>query len=499
MSFVSAPLVAAIVLLAGVYCLPHHPAWFVIVSCAAAVVITVFAGTVLMFEGRIAEAEPDRRGYRRRLERIRTVAIGAALGLVLLAHFGRTGLESSCRVCCTEQTLETVRGVVTDDARLPVKRVALSIREIGTKNGTRIEAPGRALFGAVCYVDSKRALYRGTIVEIAGIRFVRYNHEKSGSTAILQAESIEALGWSSGAWRIRAGVIDDISRITSRFGVESGAMFRALFLGIRDDTLKDSFYFVRRAGCIHLFALSGLHVGILVAGFIVVLRPVAGRALARKLAVPAVWGYVFLIGAGPALVRAAAMYSCAVLLSASGRRGRTVDVVAASLLLCAAVAPLSMHTVSFQLTFLAVTGIVVPSRPLQILLSRYLPVPVASALAVSLGAFISTLWLLAATFGRAYPVGIVASIVLTPIITLYLAAGLGTLFLDAIGMSGSWLGARALDIAYSGMNGIFEWFGKITGYLSRFPSITIESAYMPYVLAAGAIVFYIVVLRNDQF
>jgi competence protein ComEC len=140
------------------------------------------------------------------------------------------------------------------------------------------------------------------------------------------------------------------------------ALMEAMTLGVRDDlgTLRTRF---AAAGLAHVLALSGLHVGVLVAAL--------GRALAglRRRRYPllavATVAYVALVGPTPSVVRAALMVLAGLAGLAAGH-GRIQAWPALALAATASllVAPAQLADASFQLSYLAVGGMLLFAPPL---------------------------------------------------------------------------------------------------------------------------------------
>ena len=135
---------------------------------------------------------------------------------------------------------------------------------------------------------------------------------------------------------------------------------QALFLGIRAElpaTVRDDF---RTAGMSHLLAISGLHVGIVMSLTLGAAQAAAGRGSAAAVVVTAavVWGYAILSGLAPPVTRAAIMGSLALAQGLAGRgmRGLTALLLAAAAM--AMIEPALLGRLSFQLSFMAMAGII---------------------------------------------------------------------------------------------------------------------------------------------
>lgn len=175
------------------------------------------------------------------------------------------------------------------------------------------------------------------------------------------------------ALELRAGAVALYERLG--FEKENMALLSALTLGEKRDfpqELKESYSI---AGASHILAMSGLHLGILYM-IITALLPLRRRnfvfRLLREVVVIAVlWGFAFVAGLSPSVVRSATLFT----LMSSGRL-LSRDVSPISSLAFAAIAmllfsPHLLFDVSFQLSFAAVFAILLLAPPLQDLLGVY--------------------------------------------------------------------------------------------------------------------------------
>jgi competence protein ComEC len=142
------------------------------------------------------------------------------------------------------------------------------------------------------------------------------------------------------------------------------------------------------------------------------------------IAAAAISGYLWLIGARPALLRAALMCVLGTLVYL--RRGRRPDMRALlvlSFLLQSLIDPRSAASLSFMLSYLALAGILTLARPMAELLPCCVPPALRNALGVGLAAQLATAPLCAVVFGRLYPAGALATLLLAPVVTglLYLS------------------------------------------------------------------------------
>ncbi len=130
----------------------------------------------------------------------------------------------------------------------------------------------------------------------------------------------------------------------------------------------------RRTGTAHLLAVSGLHLGLLIAfvfaliRFVLIRIPVlahrddVGR-FAAILAMPLALAFTLLASCRPPVVRACVMVLSALLSRALGRQAATVEAVALAGVALLAFDPELLTSPGFQLSFAAVFGFIAMGRP----------------------------------------------------------------------------------------------------------------------------------------
>ncbi len=136
----------------------------------------------------------------------------------------------------------------------------------------------------------------------------------------------------------------------------------ALLLGQKQSLDRDLREGYVQTGVMHILAVSGLHVGIIYALFLGLLKPLR---LSKKwsriyllFVVLLIWVYAVVTGLSPSVVRAATMFSLLSLGQLRERKPSIFNILAFSAMLMIAVNPEVIYEVGFQLSYLAVAGIV---------------------------------------------------------------------------------------------------------------------------------------------
>ena len=137
------------------------------------------------------------------------------------------------------------------------------------------------------------------------------------------------------------------------------SLANALLLGLRGRLPQDVTEDFRATGTSHLLAISGLHVGIILAMSMGAGVWLMGRRRQIYLLLPlvAIWLYALLSGLSPSVERAAIMGSVYLLAVALGRPGSILPTLALAAAVMAGYQPQILKQVSFQLSFTAVAGI----------------------------------------------------------------------------------------------------------------------------------------------
>ncbi len=133
--------------------------------------------------------------------------------------------------------------------------------------------------------------------------------------------------------------------------------------------LQDAF---RRTGTTHIIAISGFNIAILAGLFSSLFSRMLGGRWGALAAILAIAAYTVLVGAEPAVVRAAIMGGAGVFGGLFGRRGHGLNSLGLAALLLMLGDPNIPWDVGFQLSVAATLGLVLYARPMEGRLSRTL-------------------------------------------------------------------------------------------------------------------------------
>ncbi|GAB2981257.1 ComEC/Rec2 family competence protein [Mucilaginibacter puniceus] len=141
------------------------------------------------------------------------------------------------------------------------------------------------------------------------------------------------------------------------------AVASTLILGYKADLSNDILQAYSKTGTIHVLSVSGAHVAILFLLLNYVLGFLNGRKYGKLLKaiiiVTVIWYYVLLTGFSPAVCRAAVMLSLIIMGKTYSRYINTLNILAISAFFLLLYNPYFITDVGFQLSYLAVAGLVV--------------------------------------------------------------------------------------------------------------------------------------------
>lgn len=205
---------------------------------------------------------------------------------------------------------------------------------------------------------------------------------------------------------------------------DAAAIFAMLFggyQGIRPELLEA----FTLTGIVHILSVSGSHITLMAGTANIVGRflHMSSRATA-VLATGVILFYSLLAGAIPPVIRSALMGILTLLALTAGRERdaqHILGLVALGLLLYS---PLWLFDISFQLSFGATAGLLYLAPPLRERLRKKLPIFVADSLAVTIGAQLSVLPIIAWYFNVLSLSSLLANLVIAPIVEWIIVAGL---------------------------------------------------------------------------
>ncbi|MCC6934140.1 MAG: ComEC family competence protein [Candidatus Yanofskybacteria bacterium] len=223
---------------------------------------------------------------------------------------------------------------------------------------------------------------------------------------------------------VRAGVVSAIDRAVPQ---PMAAYLAGILVGARGlitGDLKDIF---ARTGTSHILAISGYNITIIAALAMRMFRPL-GRRRAYIGTVTGVILFVVLVGAGASVVRAAIMGLLALSAQQLGRtQSAAIALTVSAAAMCLVNPMLLRWDVGFQLSFLAVVGIIYGEPLLKPFLARIVRwEALGSMIATTLAAQVAVLPLILHEFGTLAVYTLPVNVLVLPLVPVAMALGFAT-------------------------------------------------------------------------
>ena len=248
-------------------------------------------------------------------------------------------------------------------------------------------------------------------------------------------------------------------------------------LGIKDEIPKDTMKAVKNVGAAHILAVSGLHAGIVYGAL---------EFLTYKLKLPPVISFMSKTGAlifysamaglSPSAVRAAIMIITLMFSKLVGRKNDSINTLCLSATVLLIINPLNLFSISFQLSYAAVSGIVVLFEKLKALFDK-IPAFLKDPLAVMISAQLAVAPFAVYYFNSISLTGSIANLLVVPLASAALITGLVS---GITGLLFPAVGAFFIKVPYV----LLKLIEKIVMTASKFPfASVIISTPSPLIIA----------------
>lgn len=258
----------------------------------------------------------------------------------------------------------------------------------------------------------------------------------------------------------------------------------ALTLGYKEDLDPELRQYFQASGAAHVLAVSGLHTGILYAILLGLLtigkrfRPRYenrwGRCALGCIIIAFMWGYAWITGMTPSVVRCVVMITLVEIGRMLYRNSLSINTIAAAAVLILLVRPLDLWSISFQLSFAATTAIVLFAKGMEKILPfhsqkqglriwciRYILGTIIVSIAAQLGTMPITMY----TFGQVSNYFLLTNLIVLPIASLLVPIGLATVLFGGTAI-GQFTGYVTYGLAWL-MNHSVGWIEQLPGSVTQ--------------------------------
>ncbi len=264
------------------------------------------------------------------------------------------------------------------------------------------------------------------------------------------------------------------------------SIINALFLGQRQDIDTEMSNQYAAAGMMHILAVSGLHVGIILLLLRVLTKPLGRkrwRWLRSLIIISLIWTFATITGLSPSVMRAATMFTFIEIGTIWGGKKASQNALIYSALVLLLIEPNLIYHVGFQLSYLAVAAILWIQpwlfafwNPRNYAL-RLLWGTVTVTTAAQLGVVPLSLF-----YFHQFPgLFFISNIVILPLLTYLLGVGVFVIFLAILGWLPDW-GARAFGSAIDALNNFIGWVARQESFVIQDITISVFILIASYLL-----------------
>ncbi len=392
----------------------------------------------------------------------KNVRWGVALALVLVFLFGfglaklelhfrnDVGLSGETELTC-RVTSVTLKDAGSDDADEELDAIINGVTEgqdtlseslpVYAVTADRVKAGGKSYGGGITFETTELLSVGDRLTLFGDVKIKRLSLADFSSAMAYrkgckyEVSEPDLLQTQSGAAPLSERVKTGARRIFCEAqGDRSGGFSYATMFGDAEYMESGDKTAMRSVGVAHVFAISGLHVGVLAAALLLLLRKLKVKDGVSALILLPIFGfYAYLVGFTPSVLRASIMVIVGLLASHFGARYDDVSSLSLAAILILLFRPLLLFDLSFIMSFLAIFGLHSLSGPLtQAFERKGLKRGLAAALALSIATTVALLPVFAVVFGRVSLVGFLLNVLIVPLASAAYILNLIALILTAV-------------------------------------------------------------------
>lgn len=271
------------------------------------------------------------------------------------------------------------------------------------------------------------------------------------------------------------------------FSDDEFAVINALLLGQRQEISKELIDSYAKAGAIHILAVSGLHVGIILLLLNFLFTPIDrlknGKIIKVIVVIILLWFFALLAGLSASVVRAVTMFSFVAIGLVLHRKNSVEHSLVISMFLLLILKPMFLFDVGFQLSYLAAFGIVWVQPKLYKLYKPKLKLVdyYWQLITVSLAAQFGILPISIYYFHQFPGLFLLSNLVIIPFLGIILALGVLVIILSLINCLPKFL-AHLYETIISYMNSFIYWIAQQESLLFSQISYSLAMVFASYLL-----------------
>ncbi|HKJ07254.1 MAG TPA: ComEC/Rec2 family competence protein, partial [Flavobacteriaceae bacterium] len=265
------------------------------------------------------------------------------------------------------------------------------------------------------------------------------------------------------------------------------AVINALLLGQRQYISRDVLENYAEAGAIHILAVSGLHVGILMLFLTYLFKPFTffknGKTYVLIITVVTLWLYAVVAGLSPSVVRAVTMFSFLSVGIVLKKQTNVYNTLSISFFVLLLINPKYIFEVGFQMSYLAVFFIVwlQPKIAKLLRIKNWLLNKVWQLFTVSIAAQIGVLPISLYYFHQFPGLFFISNIVIVPFLGFILAFGVLVIILSLLNSLPQFI-AKSYNVILLSLNNFVEWIALQESFIIRNISFSLSLLLLSYTI-----------------
>ncbi|MBA2250736.1 MAG: ComEC family competence protein [Chitinophagaceae bacterium] len=284
----------------------------------------------------------------------------------------------------------------------------------------------------------------------------------------------------------RANILD-ILRQNMGANDDQLSIAEALLIGYTQDLDKDLVQAYSNTGVVHIIAISGLHLGLIYIMLVWIFARIPfikkSKILKVIFTLTCLWLFSLLTGGAASVLRSAVMFTCIVIGENFARRSSIFNSLAASAFILLCYNPYFLWDVGFQLSYLAVAGIVIFQKPVYnwFYLKNKMADKIWKLAAVSLAAQIFTFPVCLFYFHQFPNTFLLTNLIMVPLSSLILFIEIFLVAFAWIPFVATFIGKVTWHLVWL-MNRIILFFNNLPYALWKGFSATLTSTIILYII-----------------
>ncbi len=293
---------------------------------------------------------------------------------------------------------------------------------------------------------------------------------------------------------IRTQIIEKLKQVD--FDSEQLGIIQAILLGQRNDISEATYNNYKNAGAVHILALSGLHIGILLLLLQFLLSPLErlakGKTIKLVIIVILLWSFALLAGLSASIIRAVTMFSFVAYAIYLNRPSNTFNILALSMFfILLVINPMLLFQAGFQMSYAAVFSIVWLYPLLQKLWfpKNWIINKVWQLLSVSIAAQLGVLPISLFYFHQFPGLFFISNLLVVPFLGLILGMGILVIAIALCNSLPSFL-ANLYNSLIGLMNEVIAWVAQQEAFVFRNISFDIIQLVLSYFIIIAFITVF---------